>query len=698
MAETTTENNTTATGGYLVPKGWEPATSSIAVDAYTKDETDALLAKKADNADLANYATIPELGTKAEKSDVYTKAQADELHKTLTKDLYSKSETVALLTAKVDKSTLEANYTNNTDLNKALNNKVSSADLQTAITQRQEEQEQLKASVLETASNLQSQIATMQGKLTDASTTMETSLTQMQSSLTTTASSINARYDELLGNISSVQQQLNAKDASLQTQITELDDVIPSAATSTNQLADKAYVEDLVKKGTARAISADANGAGFASYTALTTGPWFSLGESATPEVNDYAVVKSDATHNNNDVRYNFDGAVWVFFQEFSSGGGTLELTTAQTNALNSGATAALIEQITTNKNALANETTARQSGDTTLTARIATEESTRETAVNNLTAAIAAEKLARENASNQNLAKIETEAAARQTGDNEVKALVSTNRNEVDATIGSLAALGTHTKTSIVAALNDLHTEMHDGRLATDGSNAMTAQLDIVLAGSGDLLLMKAGDKGVNFHLDATTGYMAIVPESAKTTGFEVSYNTLKPRTSAVEYSLGDNSNYFTNAYITNLNGTAVSDFFTADNHYTNTQLDTKFQNILDRLVVLENAPDPSAVYFYLPSQQLILSSASDKYAENFETNCDLSDLVVTYNTEQGMSTISFVSKTQLKIHYVSGSSQNAKFTITYKPTGAVIGTGYLCTSTNGGEYTRIMWAGVTA
>ncbi len=696
MANTSDDRNTSATNGYLIPDGWETQSSGGVTDAYTKAETDALLLKKADNSVLANYATVPELGNKADKNDVYTKTEADALHTALSTDLYHKAEINALLSNKVDKSSLEADYTNNTNLKKQLNEKVSTADLEKAIAERKTEQAELQASVLSTAGDLQNQITTMQSKLTESSTTMETSLTAMQTSLTTTASNINARYDELLSNVTAVNAQLQAKDTSLQNQITEINSVIPTSAAADNQLADRAYVEDLVKKGAARAISADADGAGFESLAALTAGPWYSLGVETEPAVNDYAVVKKDATHNNNDVRYNFDGAVWVFFQEFSSGGGSLDLTTAQTNALNSGITAAKVAQIDTNFSSLTAEISRSQEQDTQILARVAAGESARETAINNLTASISAEQLARENADNQLSANIATEQSERVAGDNALKAQISTAKSDLENTIGTLATLNTDDTSSIVNAVNSVHNEMHTGRLATDGSNSMTAQLDIVLAGTGDLLLMKAGDKGVNFRLDATTGFMSIVPESAPTTGFEVSANTLKPRTSAIAYSLGDNSNYFTNAYITNLNGMPVSSYFTPDNAYTKAQIDSKVSDLDARIAVLEAKGTPKALYFIIPEQQLLLSSQQDKYATGFETNLDVSQISVTY-AESGKSTITFESQTSLKIHYVSGSTQNAKFTLTYNVTGETIGVGYLCTGYNGGNSTKILWTGVS-
>ena len=536
---------------------------------YNKTETNALLLLKEDKATIqANYFTKTEtnnlLNKKADKTTLnsyYTKAEVDKVHKELIADIYTKPEISALMTLKVDKTELEKNYTNNANLNKLLNAKVSTGDLTNAVNQRKADQASLLTSVNQTASELQKQINTQKTELTTASANMTASLTNMQNALTATNKSINDRYDELLTNVTAVSTQLSAKDTDLQSKIDTINSYIPNTITTTNTLADKEYVREQVASNAARAISADADGAGFASLAALIAGPWYSLGEVTTPTTNDYAVVKKDSTHSGNDVRYNYDGKIWVFFQEFQSGSSWTP-TTAQQAVLDSGITTTKVNQIDTNTTAISTEAIARENMDNTLLARIATEEGTRETAVNKLTSAISEEKLARENADNQLLSKIEQEALDRVAGDNEVKTKIETTKAEIETTIGSIATLNTHTKTSIVDAINDLHTETHNTYLATDGSNQMNSQLDIVLAGSGDLLLMKAGDKGVNFNLDATTGVMGIVPESAPTTGFEVSYNSLKPRTSAIEYNLGDNSAKFTNAYMKNINNIAVDDF----------------------------------------------------------------------------------------------------------------------------------------
>lgn len=448
---------------------------------YTKSQVDELIA----NRDLSNYFTKNDINSrlllkvdvatlqkdyltatainamvdlKADKTaleNFYTKSQVDNIHNTLVSDNYSKSEVNALLANKMDISVVTANYTTSIDLKQLLLAKADKTALDTQSTKHNED-----------ITNL----TTAMNKVSDElATTIK--------DLTNTATKINA--------------------------------IVPTTASATNQLTDKEYVDNAVKTASARAISADADGTGFASLEALKTGKWYSLGEETTPTTNDYAVVKSDALHNGNDVRYNYDGAVWVFFQEFTSGS-SVTFTTSQQLAIDSGITAAKVTEIQANATAITEEATARIKGDADIMA--------------------------------------------------DIEKRVKSFENK----IGDMTTLNTDVTTTLVECINDFHTEMHNERLATDGSNAMTGQLDIKLAGSGDLLLMKAGDKGVNFHLDASTGYMSIVPESAKSTGFEVSHNTLRPRTSAIEYSLGDNSNYFTNTYTKNINNIAVSDFLT--------------------------------------------------------------------------------------------------------------------------------------
>ena len=134
------------------------------------------------------------------------------------------------------------------------------------------------------------------------------------------------------------------------------------------------------------------------------------------------------------------------------------------------------------------------------------------------------------------------------------------------------------------------------------------------------------------------------------------------------------------------------LTDIYTAENSYNKEQVDALLQSCYDRIYLLENQPAKTTYYFSLPSQLLLLSSHEDRYAENFKTNLPTEELVVTYG-ESGKSTITFESQTKMKMHYTTGSSQNATFTITRKSTGEVLGSGYICTSSVNGKATRILW-----
>ncbi len=544
-------------------------------------------------------------------TNYYTKDEVNTLLADAQSAHYTKTEANTLLLNKVDSSSLQANYTNNTGLTSLLAYKADKTSLEQAVKDRLADQEQLQKAVNQTSTNLATQ-------------------------MTTLTSSVNE-----------VKTQLMAADTAMQSDIETIEQKIPTDATATNQLASKEYVREQVATASARAISSDADGNGFNSLAALKAGPWYSLGASVTPTTNDYAVVKKDATHNNNDVRYNYDGAIWVFFQEFTSGSGFTP-TTAQSNAMDSGITSDLVAQITTNKNAITAEVAARQSADTDLQVLIG------------------------------------NETTARQQGDNNVLSQAAAGKAELDLKIGDLNNLTVGAKTSVVDCINSLATAYATNFVAKTG-DTMTGQLQIEMAGSGDLIRLVGGGKGVTFSMDASTGHLAIRPESAPTTGFDMTAVSFSPRTTSVAYSLGANGIPWNNAFITTING------------YDYNQYMIKIDNLVDRVSVLENKPDPTALFFNLPTQQLILSSTQDKYVENFETNIPIGDVTFEY-AETGFSTLTLESSTQLKFHYVAGSSQNAKFNVIYRPTGEVIGYGYLCISSNGGNASKIFWVGVSA
>ena len=92
-----------------------------------------------------------------------------------------------------------------------------------------------------------------------------------------------------------------------------INELIPSAATSLNQLADKAYVDFGVEQVAAKYLSADVQGNPFSSYQAFVQGPFYYAGTIAEPTKNDYALVNGDETHDNAITRYWYNGESWDF-------------------------------------------------------------------------------------------------------------------------------------------------------------------------------------------------------------------------------------------------------------------------------------------------------------------------------------------------------------------------------------------------
>ena len=224
---------------------------------------------------------------------------------------------------------------------------------------------------------------------------VDAKISDVAAAVATTGGELQKNMTALTQNVNAVKTSLLNSDKQIQDSILELENKIPTDANETNKLASQEFVKNQVATASARAISADADGNGFDSLAALTAGPHYSLGATTTPTKNDYAVVKKDTTHNGNDVRYNFDGAVWVFFQEFTSGAGFMP-TTAQQNAIDSGITAALVTQINTNKTSISQVEAKITQDKTDLLAAIAAEETARDAAINNALVKLTEETTAR--------------------------------------------------------------------------------------------------------------------------------------------------------------------------------------------------------------------------------------------------------------------------------------------------------------
>lgn len=124
----------------------------------------------------------------------------------------------------------------------------------------------------------------------------------------------------------------------VEAEITDINDLIPNEASSSNQLADKAFVNSSISTNTANFIGTFNSVAELEAYSGTLTN-------------NDYAfVVGTDSAGNTVYDRYKYTDATtpasWVFEYELNNS----SFTAAQWNAINSGATSALVGQITTNQ------------------------------------------------------------------------------------------------------------------------------------------------------------------------------------------------------------------------------------------------------------------------------------------------------------------------------------------------------------
>ena len=133
-----------------------------------------------------------------------------------------------------------------------------------------------------------------------------------------------------------------AQVAQIGTNETDIDTIegkIPSAASTSNQLADKAFVTDSITQSTAIFRGS------FATRAALLAVAWQTTDPNAANYVsnNDYAVVLDDETQNDECWRYIYvTGTGWTPQYRINES----PLTQAQLDALNSGATAAIISSV----------------------------------------------------------------------------------------------------------------------------------------------------------------------------------------------------------------------------------------------------------------------------------------------------------------------------------------------------------------
>ena len=127
------------------------------------------------------------------------------------------------------------------------------------------------------------------------------------------------------------------------TRVANIEDKIPSDASSSNQLADKSYVNDQINAMAAYYITKNAAGDAFATVAELTTtSTVYSGGEVRVPTRNDYAIVLADENHDDATTRYSYqhDGDTYdTQYWQYQYTVNESPFTQEQLDAINSGIT-----------------------------------------------------------------------------------------------------------------------------------------------------------------------------------------------------------------------------------------------------------------------------------------------------------------------------------------------------------------------
>lgn len=126
----------------------------------------------------------------------------------------------------------------------------------------------------------------------------------------------------------------------VESDITDIESKIPAAASSTNLLADRDFVNSSINNLAAFYLTSNAEGDAFATKAALVAGPYYFQGEIRSATLNDYAIVIADETKNNASTRYMYDGEQWDFQYIIND----TPFTQDQVNAINSTITQEKVE------------------------------------------------------------------------------------------------------------------------------------------------------------------------------------------------------------------------------------------------------------------------------------------------------------------------------------------------------------------
>ena len=299
-----------------------------------------------------------ELKNKADQSDTYTKSEVDGAIETVadkvqknTEDIAAHDESITTLEAiKANASDLTShtsdvsnphkvtktqvglgNVDNTSDMNKPVSTSQHAAINSAISTEASNRDNAIKTAVEAEASARQSANTNLQSQIT--ATNSEVAKKANSADLAEVATT--GSYEDLVDtpdlSIYATDTELNG----VSERVTTIEGKIPAAATATNQLADKAFVNSSINNLAAFYLTSNVTGDAFATKAALVDGPYYFQGATRTPTLNDYAIVIADETKNNSSTRYMYDGTQWDFQYVIND----TPFTQNQVNAINSTAT-----------------------------------------------------------------------------------------------------------------------------------------------------------------------------------------------------------------------------------------------------------------------------------------------------------------------------------------------------------------------
>lgn len=147
----------------------------------------------------------------------------------------------------------------------------------------------------------------------------------------------------------SAAEAADTKATDAQTRVTTVEGKIPAQASSSNQLADKNFVNSSIEQSAANRVTYDQAGNPFPTRAALTSASTFYFNGSAyTPNAHDYALVVADegapAPFTGGQTRFEWSGSAWVY----AYGINDKPFTSDERAAIESGITSEKVTQIDT--------------------------------------------------------------------------------------------------------------------------------------------------------------------------------------------------------------------------------------------------------------------------------------------------------------------------------------------------------------